>query len=115
MRLAFVVAAEHAGKPGEQRTLARPGSPEKQHPLPRLDAQRHLAHGPRRAPSVPPAPAFARDRRGSGIHALDAQARPAADRPAAKRLSAPVFASARTTSHDPSPPTMMPEIVVVIV
>ncbi len=115
MGLPFIVAAEHPRESREQRALARPGRAEQQHALARFDAQREIPHGPRSPAAVPPAPAFARDRRGTNIHARDAQALADAGRPAANRLSAPVFASARTISHEPRPAKTIPEIVVEIV
>ena len=102
--LALVVAAEHSRERAQQRGLAGAGCAEQQHALPRLDREVEVAHRPGEASGVPPAPAARRDRGGCGGTAGARQTRPALRGPAANRFSAPVRASARTSSHDPSSP-----------
>ena len=74
--------------------------------------QVEVAQGPGPAARVPPAPAARPHRGGCGARAPSCDqtsARPS--RPAAKRLSAPVAASARASAHDPSPAMTAPDTI----
>ena len=121
-----VCRVEQAGQRGEQGALAGAGRPEQQHPLAGLDAQVDAAQRPGPPAAVPPAPAADVDgdrrdgrpvarRCSSGrVHRpphewwsapLEGPSDQAWSRPDANGASTPVRASARTSSHEPSPAT----------
>ena len=93
---------EQPGQRGEQGALAGAGRPEQQHPLAGLDAQVDPAQRPGLPAAVPPAPAadVDRDRRDGECGQTRAWSAPDGNGD-----STPVRASARTSSHEPTPAT----------
>src|SRR6185312_4490541 len=93
--------------------LARPGRSEQQHALPRLDVEIEIRESGSQSTGVPPAPAAgahssARSRSLARCHG-HGQTAAVLSRPAANLLSAPVFASPRTASHESRPARTTPE------
>src|SRR5690606_19637341 len=123
--LHLIRSPEDAGETVQQRRLAGTRGAEQQHPLTGLDDQVETLHGGVAATRVSPPPAARLDlcaRRRVRCHGLTASAlsTPPAQtssvrsRPAAKRPSAPVAASARTRSYDTRPASTAPVMIAAI-
>lgn len=103
--LALVLAAENTGERRNQGRFAGAGCTEQQHSLPRFDHEVKVVHRERAPPSVTPSPSDGANAHGTVAGQMSSRE----VLPEAKRESAPVFATARTSNQDTRPAMSAPE------
>ena len=113
--LAVLLIAQDAREAAQQGRLAGAGRAQQEDPLAGLEDEVDPGHGRPPAGGVPPAPPRRDDAGGSGsvsgaYERSRAHARPRISRPAAKRSSAPVRASARVSTQPNAPASRAPEM-----